>query len=230
MPEYPLEKMHKYFFDWFEEKRKNDGFFYSVRKQNGNRLRNGYLFLGNDYYIGVPFVNHGDWRNKTASIQFVYGKIPHDFCIEFVSRNLERNNLNDENIDQDEKYFHEEMLDFNNVICKYVQENGGRFLTEKECRLYESKKMFPSDIKESIYVFYHPSRHNPSINAYNCKIYFNETNVETALEKLYAFWKEYGMKYWSDYFGKPSSTVETINKSLGKIDHSQAKFNWPKKV
>jgi hypothetical protein len=231
MPEYPLEKMHKYFFDWFEEKRKNDGFFYSVRKQNGDRLRNGYLFLGNDYYIGVPFVNHRDWRHKTASIQFVYGnKKADDFCIEFVSRNLEGENLNSEEIDLAERDFYEKMRDFNDVICKYAQENGGRRLTEQECRLYESKKMLPTDIKEPIYVFYHHSHHNPLKNAYNCKIYFNETDVETALEKMYAFWKEYGMAYWNEYFGTPSSAVETINRSLGNIDHSLAQFDWPKKV
>ena len=230
MPEYPLEKMHKQFFDWFEEKRKNEGFFYSVRKLNGDRLKHGYLFLGNDDYVAVPFVGHRDWRHKTASIQFVYGRIPHDLCIEFVSRNLERNNLNDEEIDQDEKYFHEKMLDFNDVICKYAKENGGRLLTEQECYLYETKRISPKDIKEPIYVFYHPSHHNPLINAYNCKLYFNETDVETALEKIYAFWKEHGMAYWNEYFMTSSSAAETINKSLGKIDHFLAKFNWPKKI
>ena len=147
-----------------------------------------------------------------------------------MSRNLEKKNLNDEKINQKEKYFYQKMLAFNEVICNYAEENGGRFLTEEECSLYEKKYMFPSNIKESIYVFYHPSHHNPLKNAYNCKLYFNETDVETALEKMYAFWKEYGMAYWNEYFGTPSSAVETINRSLGNIDHSLAQFDWPKKV
>jgi len=230
MPEYSLEKLHKQLFDWFEEKRKKDGFFYSVRKQDGDRLKHGYLFLGNDDYIGVPFVDHKDWRNKTASVQFVYGRIPHDFSIEFVSRNLEGVNLNDEKVDQKEKYFYEKMIGFNDVIYKYAKENGGRILTEEECRAYESKHKSPKDIKESIHVFHHPSHHNPSKNAYICKIYFNESDVETALEKMYAFWKEYGMKYWNEYFETPSSNINTINKSLAKIDHSLAQCSWPEKV
>lgn len=40
---YLLEKMHKFFFDWFEVKRKNDGLYYSVRKQADDRLRHGYI-------------------------------------------------------------------------------------------------------------------------------------------------------------------------------------------
>lgn len=232
MPEYLLEKMHKRLFDWFEEKRKNEGLFYSVRMRRDDRLMHGYLFLGDDAsYIGVPLVGHRDWRHKTASIQFVYGKKgADDFCIEFVSRNLEGENLNDEEIDKGERDFYEKMLDFNEVISKYAKENGGRFLTKEECRLYETKKMLPTDIKESVYVFYHPTHHNPSNNAYNCKIYFNERDVETALEKMYAFWKECGVKYWNEYFGTPSSAVETINKSLGKIERNLAKCNWPTKV
>lgn len=107
MPEYLLEKMHKRLFDWFEEKRKNEGLYYSVRKRRDDRLMHGYLFLGNDdSYIGVPLVSKSDWNNKTASIQFVYGKKKtDDFCIEFVSRNLEKGNLNDEKINQNEKIF-----------------------------------------------------------------------------------------------------------------------------
>ena len=85
---YPLEEMHKYFFDWFEDKRKNDGLYYSVRKQRGDRLSHGYIFLGSDDYIGIPLVNHSDVLNKTASVQFVYGAGDNSYSIEAVSRDL----------------------------------------------------------------------------------------------------------------------------------------------
>lgn len=231
---YPLEQKHKYFFDWFENKRKTDGLYYSVRQKGGDRLKHGYIFLGNDCYVAVPLVAHRDWQNKTASIQFGYftpdGHTPY-YYLEIVSRNLAGKDLNDEETDQDEKKFHEAIIEFGEEIVKYVKENAGRILTEDECvRFYRTRRdLTPKDIKESIFLT-PASAQRMENNEYSAKLYFNESSENAALEKFYDFWKEYGIPYWQGYFADSKSTKETINKSLAKIDHSLAECDWPKKI
>lgn len=225
MPLYPLETKHKYFFDWFEDKRKKDGLYYSVRKQGGDRLSHGYIFLGNDDYVGVPLVAHRDWRSKIASIQFVYGARESLCSMDFASRNLAGLNLNDEDIDKSEVEFHQMMQDFDKEIYKYVNSNGGRVLTRDEWN-----RLGPKGVKEPVFILEVPAWNKTSNNEYGCKLFFNETNLEKALDKFYAFWKEYGIPYWSDYFSDPTNTVKTINSSLKKINPTLAKCNWPQKV
>lgn len=228
MPLYPLESKHKFFFDWFEDKRKKDGLYYSVRKQDGDRLQHGYIFLGSDY-IGIPLVNHGDKAHRTASVQFVYDKVLNGYCLEVVSRNLSLPQYKDS---ETEKEFCEKVKAFIELIYEYAKKNGGRVLNPSENRNLSSSKhlLKPANVKESLFVANHPSQHKPENNEYQAKLFFNETTPEAALEKFYAFWKEHGISYWSNYFRNPADTIEAINNSLGKIDHSLAQCNWPLKV
>lgn len=220
--------MHKCFFDWFEDKRKNDGLYYSVRKQGGDRLSHGYIFLGSDYYIGIPLVNHNDALHKTASVQFVYGADDNSYSIEAVSRNLANPKFKDS---EEEKKFCEKVVAFIKSMCKYAEENEGRCLTPDESkRLFSSKHLLkPANVKESLFVA-HQSQHWPENKEYQAKLFFNESNSEAALEKFYAFWKECGVTYWSEYFSKPDDAIEKINGSLAKIDHSMAQCDWPMTV
>lgn len=227
---YLLEKMHKFFFDWFEVKRKNDGLYYSVRKQADDRLRHGYIFLGCDKYnyIGIPLVNHNDALHKTASVQFVYGKVQNGYCLEVVSRNLADPKCKNP---VKEKEFCKKVVAFIELMYKYAKENGGRILNPDENKkLFSSRYLLkPADVKESLFVA-HQSQHRPKNNEYEAKLYFNESTPEAALEKFYAFWKEHGIQYWSEYFKNPDDAIETINKSLGKIDHSLAQCDWPQEI
>lgn len=225
---HPLEKMHKFFFDWFEDKRKEDGLYYSVRKQGGDRLQHGYIFLGSDY-IGIPLVNHSDEAHRTSSVQFVYDNAQNGYCLEVVSRNLSLPQYKDS---ETEKEFCEKVKAFIELMYEYVKKNGGRILNPDENRMLFSSRHFlkPADVKESLFIAHHTSAHNPNNNEYQAKLYFNESTHEAALEKFYAFWKEHGISYWSDYFRNPADTIETINKGLEKIDHSVVQCNWPLKV
>lgn len=223
---YPLEEMHKYFFDWFEDKRKNDGLYYSVRKQRGDRLSHGYIFLGSDDYIGIPLVNHSDVLNKTASVQFVYGAGDNSYSIEAVSRDLADPKFKDS---KEKKDFYEKVVAFIKEFYKYAEDNGGEVLTPEESEMFFSGDLEPEDIGMPLFVA-HQSQHRPKSNEYQAKLFFNESKPEAALEKFYAFWKEYGVTYWKDYFESPASTVATINKSLAKIVHSVAQCDWPLKV
>lgn len=224
---YPLEEMHKCFFDWFEDKRKNDGLYYSVRKQRGDRLSHGYIFLGSDHYIGIPLVNHSDVLNKTASVQFVYGAGDNSYSIEAVSRDLASPEFKDS---KEKKDFYEKVVAFIKSMCEYAEENGGRVLNPDESRkLFSSKHLLkPANVKESLFVA--RQRYRPENNEYQVKLFFNESKPEAALEKFYAFWKECGVTYWKDYFESPASTVLTINKSLAKIDRSMVQCDWPPRV
>ena len=224
---YPLENMHKCFFDWFDDKRKKDGLYYSVRKQRGNRLSHGYIFLGSDGYIGIPLVNHNDALNKTASVQFVYGADDNSYSIEAVSRNLANPKFKDS---KEEKDFYEKVVAFIELMYKYAKENGGRILSPDESRmLFSSKHLLkPANVKESFFVAH--QRYRPENNEYQVKLFFNESNTETALEKFYAFWKGCGVAYWSEYFSKPDDAIGRINRSLAKIDHSVAQCDWPMTV
>ena len=84
-------------------------------------------------------------------------------------------------------------------------------------------------MKESIFIA-HQTQHKPNKNEYEAKLYFHESSDDAALEKMYTFWKEYGIPYWQGDFADSKSTKETINKSLAKIDHSLAECDWPKKI
>lgn len=219
-----LEEMHKFFFDWFEDKRKNDGLYYSVRKNNRNdMLSRGCIFLGTGY-IAIPLVNHRDCRHRTASVQFVYDAAGgNSYSIEIVSRNLADPKFTNSD---EEKVFCEKVVAFIEVLYKYAEDNGGEVLTPEE-----SESFFSRDLEPEVPLFIaHQSQHRPKNNEYQAKLFFNESKPEAALEKFYAFWKEYGIEYWKDYFESPASTVLTINKSLAKIDHSVAQCDWPLKV
>lgn len=225
---YPLENMHKCFFDWFEDKRKKDGLYYSVRKRGGNRLSHGYIFLGSDGgYIGIPLVHHKAGLNKTASVQFVYGADDNSYSIEAVSRNLANPKFKDS---KEEKDFYEKVVAFIESMCKYAEEKGGRILSPDESRkLFSSKHLLkPANVKESLFVAH--QRYRPKNNEYQVKLFFNESETEDALKKFYAFWKECGVEYWKDYFESSASTLFTINTSLAKIDHSVAQCDWPMTV
>ena len=223
---HPLEKMHKFFFDWFEDKRKEDGLYYSVRKINKNEmLSQGCIFLGTDY-IAVPLVNHSDERNRTASVQFVYGGVDNSYSVEVVSRNLAVQKYKNS---VEEKEFCEKTVAFIELMHEYAENNGGRDLTPDESDMFFSNDIEPEDIDAPLFVA-HQSQHRPKNNEYEAKLYFNESTPEAALEKFYAFWKEHGIQYWSEYFKNPDDAIETINKSLERIDHSVAQCNWPLEV
>ncbi len=105
------QQRHKRIFDWFEEKRKKDGLYYSVRRNNRNdRLQQGYIFLGNDDFVVVPLVAHYDSVNFTPSISFFFREgnwrrddVPRCY-LEFVSRNCAHGGNDVE--------FYEKMMEF----------------------------------------------------------------------------------------------------------------------
>ena len=223
---HPLEKMHKFFFDWFEDKRKEDGLYYSVRKINKNEmLSQGCIFLGTDY-IAVPLVNHSDERNRTASVQFVYGGVDNSYSVEVVSRNLAVQKYKNS---VEEKEFCEKTVAFIELMHEYAENNGGRDLTPDESDMFFSNDIEPEDIDAPLFVA-HQSFHRPKQNEYQAKLFFNERTPEVALKNFYAFWKEHGIPYWSNYFSNPTDTIRRINKSLERIDHSVAQCNWPLEV
>lgn len=230
MPTLPLESKHKYFFDWFEDKRKKDGLYYSVRTvdRRYKRLCFGYIFLGSNY-IAIPLVDHNDVQHQTASVQFVYGDADNSYCIEVVSRNLANPKYYKDFAT--EKEFCRKVIGFINLFYKYAEENGGRALSSDEnTMLFSGKHSLDfRSIKEPLLIA-HQSHHRPDKEEYEAKLYFNEPTPDEALEKFYAFWKEYGIPYWKEYFKDPTSTVNTINNSLKKIDHSLAQCDWPRQV
>ena len=200
-----VKKHLSFFFDWFEDKRKEDGLYYSVRKINKNEmLSQGCIFLGTDY-IAVPLVNHSDERNRTASVQFVYGGVDNSYSVEVVSRNLADPKCKNP---VKEKEFCKKVVAFIELMYKYAKENGGRILNPDENKkLFSSRYLLkPADVKESLFVA-HQSQHRPKNNEYEAKLYFNESTPEAALEKFYAFWKEHGIQYWSEYFKNPDDAI-----------------------
>ena len=223
---HPLEKMHKYFFDWFEDTLKNEGLYYSVRKKNKNDMLSlGCIFLGTDY-IAIPLVNHRDCRHRTASVQFVYGGNENSYSIEVVSRNLTDPKYKDS---VEEKEFCKKVAAFIELFYEYAEDNGGKVLTSEKSEMFFSRDLEPEDIGVPLFVA-HQKQHRPKKNEYQAKLFFNETTPEAALDKFYAFWTKRGIGYWKDYFESAASTVNTINRSLAKIDHSLAQCNWPLEV
>lgn len=193
------QQRHKRIFDWFEEKRKNDGLYYSVRLINRNgRLEQGYIFLGNDDYVGVPLVDHRDIASKISSIQIVFGKSL-DFCyLEFVSRNCAHGKNDIE--------FYGKMMEFDKKIQEYVKNNENAKIKEIRCK--------------------------PDEKEYCRQLLFKGGKNEKAFfDKAIAFWMEFGVPFWKDYFKSPEKARSDINRSLQKIDSDVKKtYDWPESV
>jgi len=67
-----IEKIHdQIYLHLLGQRNVNPGFYFTVRKRNGARLKKGYWFLGNEDYIAVSFWSGGDTINKTANISFM---------------------------------------------------------------------------------------------------------------------------------------------------------------
>ncbi len=201
------QKKHKRIFDWFEEKRKNDGLYYSVRSRGGEKLRGGYIFLGADDYVMVPLVAHRDSVNFTPSISVVFKEgnwkgsdVPHCY-LEFVSRNLAYGRGDAEK----ERKFYEKMMEFDKIVEKYVKED--------ENAIFEEDKR-NTDRKE-----------------YLTWLFFKAEGEKDFLEKAIAFWEKYGVPFWKDYFKSPEDARCDINKSLRKINPDVRKeYGWPESV
>lgn len=67
--------MHEEIFDFLAKLHKKDkSFLFVPRKINkGDRLKNGYWFIGNDNYLQVSFWNGMDWKEKIHNIAFEVG-------------------------------------------------------------------------------------------------------------------------------------------------------------
>lgn len=202
------QQRHKRIFDWFEEKRKNDGLYYSVRSKNGVRLRGGYIFLGNDDYVGVPLVDHYDSVNFTSSISFFFREgnwrrddVPRCY-LEFASRNLAYGRGNAE----EERKFYEKMMEFDKIVEKYVNED--------EYAIFEGD-----------------NKCNPDRKEYLKRLFFKAENEKAFFDKAIAFWMEYGVQFWKDYFKSPEEARSDINRSLQRIDSDVKKtYDWPESV
>lgn len=66
-------KTHEEVLSYLLDLRKTDESLYFVPRKinNGQRLENGYWFLGNDHYIHLSFWNGLDWKEKIHNIGFV---------------------------------------------------------------------------------------------------------------------------------------------------------------
>ena len=192
-----LLPVQKFLLNWFNLKRAEDGFVCGKRQIVDP--------LSCYWQLEVPLVGGSDWldSNSFAYIDFVYRDFRKSFSIElaYTSYGVKEK-------PQDQKKFFEKLAAFDSVICKYAKDNGGRVLTEDENWWFWSdtdRRMYPQDVKSPIFVVHRPFWHNPSKERFFAEIYFNDQGVP-ALEKMYAFWKEFGIPYWKDYLVFPQES------------------------
>ena len=192
-----LSPVQKFLLNWFNLKRTEDKFACGQWKLVDP--------LSCCWQIEVPLVGGSDWldSNSFAYIDFVYRDFRKTFTIELAYRNdsldVEKDDLQGQN-----KFF-ERLVAFDSVICKFAEDNGGRVLTEDESWWFWSqsdRQIHPQDVKAPIFVVHRPYFHDPSKKRFFAEIYFNEQDA-LALERMYAFWKEFGIPYWKDYLDFP---------------------------
>lgn len=74
LPRETIREYHKEFNLFLEEYRKNHpGFNYGFRRNNtDNRLKDGFLFRGNNKYLSISLSNDDDDNNRTATLDISY--------------------------------------------------------------------------------------------------------------------------------------------------------------
>ncbi len=65
-----ITKIHDELFQFLLDYKMKYPDFYFMPRQKGDRLENGYWFLGDDNYLGIGFYTGGDTSNKTPNITF----------------------------------------------------------------------------------------------------------------------------------------------------------------
>ena len=69
-PDNEITKIHDELFQFLLDYKKRYPDFYFMPRQKGDRLENGYWFLGNENYLAISFYTGVDTSNKTPNITF----------------------------------------------------------------------------------------------------------------------------------------------------------------